>query len=152
MNNIFVYYFPDIQDLNKIFDLNSAMEAEMNDALTKLCGSAGQLAAIDVCIEEGEFGAARKLLKRHGYVVDDSAKKIKLFVHQATAMIRTQRVKIAAANKEIILLKLASQVNGRSSSNSGSSSNNCSSRGSNSNSSSSKISSRGSSNNSSRNP
>ena len=71
------------------------MESVVDKLLSDMSDSVSQIKSIYNSIDDGEFAAARKLLKRHQMCVDGTAKKIKETIVSMTDTMRNQRLSIA---------------------------------------------------------
>jgi sugar-specific transcriptional regulator TrmB len=78
-----------------------SMEVMVDDILKDIVESTNQIKSIHDCIEEGEFRAARKLLKRHETSVVDATKKMKKSFLDMKETIRYQRLTIASMKKSM---------------------------------------------------
>ena len=70
------------------------MESVVDKLLSDMSDSLSQITSISNCIDDGEFAAARKLLKRHQMCVEGTATRIKETIVGMTDTIRNQRLSI----------------------------------------------------------
>ena len=65
--------------------------------------SVSQIRSINDCLDDGEFVAARKLLKRHEKCVEGTTKKIKESVVKMSDQMKAQRLTIASLKHEMFV-------------------------------------------------
>ena len=76
----------------------------MSDSVT-------QMKSITDCIDDGEFAAAKKLLKRHQKWMEETTKKVKLtFLSMSDAM-RSQRLSVAGLKQEMMKKEILEMQN-----------------------------------------
>ena len=90
------------------------MESVVNKLLSDMTDSASQSKSIYNCIDDGEFSAARKLLKRHQMCIEGTAKKIKETMVSMTDIMRNQRLSIANTKHQMIKKEMGYVKNKRS--------------------------------------
>ena len=62
-----------------------------------------QIRSINDCLDDGEFVAARKLLKRHEKCVEGTTKKIKESIVKMSDQMKSQRLTIASLRHEMFV-------------------------------------------------
>ena len=70
------------------------MESVVDKLLSDILDSVSKIKSISNCIDDREFAAARKLLKRHEMCVEGTAKKIKETFVSMTDNMKNQRLSI----------------------------------------------------------
>ena len=79
------------------------MESVVDKLLQDISDSVSQIRSINDCLDDGEFVAARKLLKRHEKCVEGTTKKIKESVVKMSDQMKSQRLTIASLKHEMFV-------------------------------------------------
>ena len=91
------------------------MESVVENLVKEILDTANEVKSISDCIDDCEYGAAKKLLKRHQKSIEETTKEMKKTFLDMSQTLKNQRLTIAGLKQEALKSKKMFEMSRRKS-------------------------------------